>query len=150
MKILVLSDSHSRFLSDINFNSYDYIFHAGDYGSSKNERESLKNCYFVDGNCDWGKNKEILTNVFNKNIYLTHGDIYHVKYHLNSLIYKSIENKANITIFGHTHEPTFFIQDNILFINPGAYMDGYYVIIDDISINFYKDGFLKRKFDYKW
>jgi len=150
MKILVLSDSHSRFISDIDFNKYDYIIHAGDFGASKDVLEKLNNCFYVCGNCDWGKNKERLIEINNKNIYLTHGDLYHVKYHLNSLIYKAIENKANIAIFGHTHEPTIFVQDNILFINPGAYIDGYYAIITDNAIEFYKDGFLKRKFDYKW
>ena len=150
MKILVLSDSHSRYLEDIHFEDYDYVFHCGDYGRSKELLERTNNLYFVAGNCDWANNKEVLVDIFNKKVYMTHGDLYHVKMHVNSLIYKALENKANICLYGHTHQQALFIRDNILFINPGAYEDGSYVIIDDNCVSFYYNDVLKRKFDYKW
>ena len=149
MKILVLSDSHSRML-DIDFNKYDYVFHCGDFGSSKSDLMRNNNTYYVCGNCDFGNNKEVFININNKNIFMTHGDLYHVKSHMNSLIYKAIELKSNICLFGHTHELSLFERDNILFINPGAYIDGYYAIIDDNKISFYRYNSLIKEYNYKW
>jgi len=150
MKILVLSDSHRRYIDDIDFSKYDYVFHCGDYGVSRDVLENNQNLYYVAGNCDFGNNKEVLVNILNKKIYMTHGDLYHVKYHFNSLIYKAIENEANICLFGHTHEQKIFVRDNILFINPGAYQDGFYAEIEDDGIYFYYNSSLRKKFDYKW
>ena len=47
MKILVLSDSHRRYLDDIKFNEFDYIFHCGDYGPSKPVLENNNNIYYI-------------------------------------------------------------------------------------------------------
>ncbi len=150
MKILVLSDSHSRFIDDIDFSSYDFVFHCGDYGRSKALLDNTNNLYYVAGNCDYANNKEVFVNIFNKNIYMTHGDLYHVKLHFNSLVYRAIEKNANICLFGHTHERCIFVQDGILFINPGAYNDDSYAEILDDGIYFYQNGTLIKKFDYKW
>ena len=150
MKILVLSDSHYRFIDDIEFDKYDYVFHCGDYGKSKEILNNTNNVYYVAGNCDWDNNKEVLVDISGKKVYMTHGDLYHVKMHMNSLIYKALENNANICFFGHTHEQAIFERDNILFINPGAYQDGFYVVIEDDGIYFYYNNTLRRKFDYKW
>ena len=150
MKILVLSDSHYRFIDDIDFSKYDYVFHCGDYGKSIQVLESKNNIYYVAGNCDWANNKEVLVEIDNKKIYMTHGDLYHVKEHLNSLVYKALENNSNICLFGHTHEQQVFQRDNIIFINPGAYVDGFYAVILDDGIYFYYYDKLRKKFDYKW
>ena len=79
MRILVLSDSHSRLVDDIKFNKYDFVIHCGDYGNSY---EILKNnnVIFVRGNCDYqGDNERIIT-INNKKILILHGDLYNVKY----------------------------------------------------------------------
>ena len=135
MKILILSDNHYKDL-DIK-NKYDYIIHAGDYG---NMYEYLinNNILFVSGNCDYLGERERIININNKKIFLTHGDKYRVKETMNSLYYKALSLKCDIVIFGHTHIPFCTLNDNILFINPGAYKEGYYVIIKDDKISFYR------------
>jgi len=148
MRILILSDSHSSYL-DIPFNNYDYVIHCGDYG---NNYEYLKenNVLFVRGNCDYEGAKQIITEIKNKKILITHGDLYNVKYHYNSLVYKALESKCDIVFFGHTHRADMFIEDNIIFINPGSYQYLDYVEIIDDNIIFYKDGKKYKNFEYRW
>lgn len=149
MKILILSDSHSRRIDDINFKNYDYIFHLGDYGISKEILES-NNVLYVAGNCDFTGQKDIIKDIGNKRFYITHGDKYNVKYQYNSLIYKALSLDANICLFGHTHNMTYFENDNIIFINPGAYNDGYYVVINDNTLTFYRYDSIIKKIEFKW
>ena len=118
MKILILSDSHSKTINDINFKNYDFIFHLGDYGYSKEILDSNSNCLYVAGNCDFIGQKDIIKDVNNIRFFLTHGDKYNVKYQYNSLIYKALSLDANICLFGHTHHADYFLRDNIIFINP--------------------------------
>jgi len=147
MKILILSDSHYK---DIDIkNKYDYIFHLGDYGNSLDYLEN-NNIIYVKGNCDYYGDKDRIIEINNKKIFLTHGDKYRVKESYNSIYYKALSINSNIVLFGHTHYQTVFIENNILFINPGAYKDGYYVIIDDNYINLYLDDYLIKRIDYRW
>lgn len=150
MKILILSDSHSKTINDINFKNYDFVFHLGDYGYSKEILDSNSNCLYVAGNCDFIGQKDIIKDINNIRFFLTHGDKYNVKYQYNSLIYKALSLDANICLFGHTHHADYFLRDNIIFINPGAYNDGNYVIIDDNNITFYKYSNIIKKIEFKW
>ena len=148
MKILILSDNHSRRI-DFNLNEYDYVIHCGDYGD---EDSILDGCgaLYVRGNCDYRGPKEILTNILGKNVLITHGDLYNVKYHYNSLVYKALEKKCDFVFFGHTHRADMFIEDNIIFINPGSYQNGFYVLISDDRIDFYRYDEIYKSFDYRW
>lgn len=145
MKILVLSDSHSKVVT-MDTTEYDYIIHCGDYGCSKLKKEVL----YVRGNCDLDGPKEICTEIENRKVYITHGDLYRVKFGYDRLRYRALELKANLCFFGHTHRADMFIMDDIIFINPGAYQNGYYVIIDEESIGFYLDKKCYKKFEFKW
>ena len=147
MKILILSDNHMRDIK-LKFNKYDYVIHCGDYG---NCYDMLNNfTLVVRGNCDYEGPKEIITNINNKEVLITHGDMFNVKYHYNSLIYRAIEKKINVVFFGHTHRQDMFVEDNIIFINPGSYQNGDYVEIDDEHIYFYRDDSLFKRYDYRW
>ncbi len=146
MKILVLSDIHSMNLN-LNLCDFDYIICAGDIGNS-NILDYTN--YVVKGNCDSYGNLNLKFQINNKNIFLTHGHLYNVKNQYNSLIYKAKEENANICIFGHTHYQESFIIDDILFINPGAYMDLSYVIIDEYNIYYYKFNKLVKKEEFIW
>lgn len=148
MKILILSDNHSRMI-DLNLDLYDYIIHCGDYGDIDDILDKY-NAYYVRGNCDYRGPKEIFVNIDNKNILITHGDLYNVKYHYNSIVYKALEKKADFVFFGHTHRADMFIEDNIIFINPGSYQNGNYVVIEDNKINFYRYDEVYKSFDYRW
>lgn len=148
MRILVLSDNHHKKL-DFNFNNYDYVIHCGDYGNSLEDLRN-NNIYFVKGNCDFYGNNDNTFYIDNKKIYITHGNLYNVKYHYNNLIYRALEVEADICFFGHTHRQDLFIDNKILFINPGSYMDGCYIEINDDYILLYKNNELVKKTKYKW
>lgn len=148
MKILVLSDSHH---SNINLGkiSYDIAIHCGDYGNSYDYLVN-NNIHFVRGNCDFKgeKEKELIIN--NKKIYFTHGHMYNVKMTYNIIIYKASSLDASICLFGHTHNPDVFLIDNILFLNPGSYADGFYAIIEDDSVSIFLNNKIYKKINYKW
>ncbi len=142
MKILIISDSHNNSLDNINFKSYDYIIHCGDYGKSLNTIIK-NNIIFVKGNCDNFGNNESIIYINDKKIYINHGNDYNVKYSYERLIYRALELNANIVLFGHTHKQIVFYEENILFINPGNY-PSYYVELNDNDIILYNNNIEKH------
>lgn len=146
MKLLIISDSH-RYSLDIDFSKYDYIIHCGDYGSSL-ELLKTNNALYVKGNCDLDGNDEIALNINNKKVFITHGNKYNVKYDYERLIYRALEVCADIVFFGHTHNQIAFVEEDILFINPGNYPDFYVEIVDN-DIILHSNGFEKH-INYRW
>ena len=148
MRILVLSDNHYINLN-FDYSKYDYVIHCGDYG---NEYANLTNnkAYFVKGNCDIRGTKEKNFTIDNKVIYITHGDLYNVKNNLNTIIYKAMSLGANVCCFGHTHIPNVFVIDNILYLNPGSYKDGYYAEITDENVVIYCNNKEYKNIEYRW
>lgn len=144
MKILILSDSHRRFLK-LNLADYDYVIHAGDRG----DLEFDDNVYYVRGNCDITGRDELNISIGDIRFFITHGHLYNVKYKMDNLIYRGMEQKANIVIFGHTHHQEVFKEKKILFINPGAYENGDFMVIDGKDLLIYKDDKLWRKINYE-
>ena len=146
MRILVISDSHFSDISKINKSEYDMIIHAGDYGFSKKKLDAL-GAKYVKGNCDMYGDKHLLFYYQNKKIFVSHGDLENVKFNDLKIVYKALEYRANICIFGHTHKQTVFESDNILFINPGNYPNSYIVITETGLELHTKEGmkFLERK-----
>ena len=68
--------------------------------------------------------------------------------YINNLFYKALESNANIVFFGHTHNPTYFMEKGILFLNPGFYPYSYIEIIDgDIYFIIEQK---KMKIKFKW
>ncbi len=146
MRLLVISDSHHTPL-DLDVSNYDAIFHCGDYGAS--ESYLLKNnINFVKGNCDSKGDSSLLLYQFGKRIFVTHGHIENVKYGLDRLVYKALEKKADFCFFGHTHQVTCFQEENVFFINPGAYPESYVEITED-KILIYKKKTV-HPISYRW
>ena len=141
MKILILSDNHYKDLNDINYNNYDYVVHAGDYGNSLIDLE-LNNVIFVRGNCDSSGPIDENFEINGKKFYLTHGHYYDVKNGYERLILRGTLKNVNFVIFGHTHRPDLVLQEGIVYINPGSYQNGYYVELTDKHISFFY-GFMK-------
>lgn len=145
MKILVLSDSHNKKIG-LDFKSYDCVIHCGDYGQSNFENS----IFYVRGNCDFRGIKERVERIFGKKVLITHGDLYQVKYGLDKIVYRALELQCDVCFFGHTHCADVFVESKILFLNPGAYKDGYYACIDENKISLYKDGACYKILEYKW
>lgn len=147
MKILVLSDSHLTNLNKISFSEYDYVIHCGDYGRHI-DILNTNNVLFVRGNCDDFGDKYLKKELFGRRILVTHGDLENVKYGYTRLIYRALEGKSNIVLFGHTHRPIYFYEENILFLNPGSYPDSYIEIINNDI--FFITNNKRIKIEYKW
>ncbi|MDE6241584.1 MAG: metallophosphoesterase [Anaeroplasmataceae bacterium] len=147
MKILVLSDSHHTSLETLDFEKFDAVIHCGDYGNSL-ASFNHRNVFFVKGNCDIYGEDALLLELFGKKVYVTHGNQENVKYGLDRLIYRALEKEADVILFGHTHQQMCFIEEGILFLNPGSYPNGYIVILDE-EIQLYQEGKIKSVL-YRW
>lgn len=147
MKLLILSDSHSASLSSFDFEKYDMIFHCGDYGKEIFTLEQA-HIYFVKGNCDTIGQESLILDCYGKRIWLTHGHKENVKYDIDRLIYKALEHNVDVVFFGHTHVSACFVEEGILFINPGSYPTSF-VEIDEEKITIYINQ-TKKTITYRW
>lgn len=128
MLVGVLSDTHGS-VSAIEaclskMRDVQLILHAGDYfeDAQKIAAKLGIKVVGVTGNCDYmvkGPSEEMVM-AGGRRIYLTHGHQYQVKRDLFLLIKRARTLRADVAVFGHTHVPTVFQRDGILFINPGS------------------------------
>lgn len=118
MKCLVFSDSHGsaygiRRALNIHPDA-EVIFYLGD-GLSDLEsfiQDKTKMWIAVRGNCDFSallgdtmvKKTDSIT-LLGTRIFLTHGDLYGVKYGLDGVMRLAVDHNADIVLFGHTHMP---------------------------------------------
>jgi len=145
IKILVCSDSHGAKDSIeklIESNDFDFFFFLGDGLQDLGSYQNLESLFAVKGNCDFfsTEQSQIITNISSKKILALHGNGHGVKYGLGALIKYAKEVKADIVLFGHTHN---FLADNIddiWFFNPGSLKNGSYLVvnIDNDSVTFNK------------
>lgn len=141
MRILVVSDTHGDFYSFKKAveaqRAADVIIHCGD---SRNELDEIKLLYpekvviAVKGNCDFASSLPLTEErVFeNKKLFITHGHAYNVKMTMYNLCCAAREHKADIVIFGHTHNAIAEYDDGLYILNPGS-LNGYnasYAYID--------------------
>lgn len=127
MKIGIVSDTH-RMTKYIDkaipyLKSCDLIVHAGDNYSDARYiyTETSVPVMGVVGNCDYeDAEEEVLFDFANKKFFVCHGHRYDVKYGINSLRTKAEREKADIVVFGHSHETFSEVIDGVLYINPGS------------------------------
>ncbi|MBO1515085.1 metallophosphoesterase [Metabacillus bambusae] len=126
MKVLIMSDSHglTTEIDDIknrHINEVDFMLHCGDSELS-GESSELIAFKGVKGNCDYGSNlpDEIIEELGDYTLYMTHGHLYNVKATLMNLKYRALEINAKIACYGHSHIAGAEIIDGVLFINPGS------------------------------
>jgi putative phosphoesterase len=133
MKIAILSDTHVKKHSDKLFKfidnlskESDMIIHAGDYVSSNivSKLREHKNFVGVWGNNDKGYIRDLLKEKmiipvegYRIGLYHGHGKS---KSTLESAYDEFIEDKVDIIIFGHSHQPLILTKNKILMINPGS------------------------------
>ncbi|MBQ7653411.1 MAG: metallophosphoesterase [Clostridia bacterium] len=133
-KILVFSDSHGyKEGVDLLFNridEFDYVYFLGDgYGDVEDYRNAFPDkVEAVLGNCDryFDGTTAIVNKVEGVTFLLTHGHEYHVKHTYDLLLYTAEKKNADCVLFGHTHYPADFYQENVRFINPGALGNAYF------------------------
>ncbi len=125
--ILIFSDTHGnrtalRKAYHI-MKETDFIFHLGDGARDMMEFSDIfDKLYAVDGNCDLGVtgSREMVVEIEDRKILLTHGDIYGVKRGTDFLLSYAKKLGVDIVLYGHTHSKSIVEKDNILMINPGS------------------------------
>lgn len=128
MRAGVLSDTHGDLeiakVALTQMGKIDLLLHAGDH-----YRDALALAktvpvpvHAVVGNCDWDfmKPVDVLLEIDNQKIWLTHGHKYGVKSANNKLLTEAIKNKIDIVVYGHTHIPIAEFRQGVLLFNPGS------------------------------
>ncbi len=141
MKLLVFSDSHgmSLYMREAiqRHTDADAVLFCGDGADDVALMRALfpeKAFYSVRGNCDLGSDLplEQTLDLGGARIFLAHGHTLHVKFGLWQAKYTAREKKANLLLFGHTHEALSEYDDGLYIVNPGS-ISGYtptYAVID--------------------
>ena len=127
-KLIILSDSHgnmkgvSELLPLIAEN--DLVIHLGDGAGDMREARELypEKVYACAGNCDFFSPlpTEGELEVENLKIYFCHGHKYGVKSDLSRLIDEAKRRKADVVLYGHTHQAAITQAEGITLINPGS------------------------------
>lgn len=128
MIIGVISDTHKHIhyidKAMEKLRNVDMIIHLGDNISDVKEMEKKYKgkIISVNGNCDFnfeGKD-EIIMEIENKKVLITHGHHYGVKESLLRLRYRAEEIGADLVLYGHTHISKIDFENGIFFVNPGS------------------------------
>ena len=124
-KIVVLSDTHRNYaaiekLLPIMLES-DYVFHLGDHDLDimRLHGKLQDKLYTVKGNCDGG-GEDLILEVEDLKILLTHGDKYSVKNSNLNLLFRAKEIDVDVVFYGHTHNAVIEKEQGVTFINPGC------------------------------
>ncbi|MDT8859479.1 metallophosphoesterase [Alkalihalobacillus sp. MEB130] len=126
MKAFIISDSHGwgvelQKVIQRHRNDVDLLIHCGDSELSA-EDEALRGVKVVRGNCDFGVDfpEDRTEKVDGVTIYVTHGHLYNVKMTHVPLSYRAEEKGAQIACFGHSHVAGAFVENGVVYINPGS------------------------------
>ena len=141
MRILVVSDTHKdRYAlrkAILSQSTAEVVIHLGD-GADEADDMKLnfpeKMFLQVRGNCDWGSMLPIFGDITleGKHIFYTHGHNYSVKYGMYQVCATAHDHKADILLFGHTHQAMTDYEDGLYMMNPGSLngSQGTYGILD--------------------
>lgn len=132
MKLLVFSDTHGvpLFMQEAlqQHRTADAVIFLGDGMRNIPEMQALfpeMAFYAVRGNCDFdGGPDKLVLDLDGARIFCTHGHLYNVKSGLYSVVCAAREEKANLLLFGHTHQSLELYEDGLHIMNPGA-ISGY-------------------------
>lgn len=133
MKIAILSDTHVKKHNDKLFKlidnlskEADMIIHAGDYVSSSVVSKLREHSNFIGvwGNNDKGSIRDLLKEKiivpvegYKVGLYHGHGDS---KNTLQRAYDEFTDDKVDIIVFGHSHQPLILTKNKVLMLNPGS------------------------------
>ena len=126
-KILVFSDSHgnvNNMILAVEQNNPDRIIHLGDCWTDAHD---LKRRFpeipmeQVPGNCDYSQEFQVrILLIEGKRIMICHGHTYNVKMGYLNIQMGAQEKRADIVLFGHTHQVFYEYHNGIFMMNPGS------------------------------
>ena len=129
MRVAVFSDTHGRtdwMLDAVRRFQPDVLCHLGDYDrdavSLLNAFPSLP-LYSVCGNCDYSPiaPPTLTIQLGPVRAFLTHGHLFGVDFsNVHRLVYAAQEQKAQLALFGHTHQPFHEDYGGVKVVNPGT------------------------------
>lgn len=139
LRILIVSDTHGRTdrLEKVlaQAPAYEWLIHAGDHAAddwdviAANVREAGRTLLNVCGNCDATGSADVERTFDALGVpgLLLHGHTMQVKTSPLPLFYRAREAGAKWVVYGHTHTPTLYVEEDIVFLNPGSlsYPRGY-------------------------
>ena len=146
MKIAVLSDTHVGSVKSLpvkltnSLSCVDLIVHAGDFTTKEvlDDLKQLGEVKAVHGNMDSVTLKTILAakevmSIGNKRIGITHGwgPPWGIEEKVRSVF---AQDKVDVIVYGHSHEPQNKVIDGILFFNPGKASSSFGIITIDEDI----------------
>lgn len=128
MKIMVVSDTHGRhdyLKRALAFEqSVDRILHLGDLEGGEEEICQMISCPvdMVKGNMDSLSDlkEEIMIQADGHMILMLHGHHMCLSSGKEKLYKKAVDSKADIVLFGHTHQPALEKYEGITLMNPGS------------------------------
>lgn len=128
MKLLIFSDSHgelTRMEEAVRAEKPDYVFHLGDHDRDAEdlaERFPTLAVTAVCGNCDYRSDSPDtrLITLGGLRFFLCHGHTLGVKSSLLRASYAALSKRADVLLFGHTHEPHLEERRGLILMNPGA------------------------------
>lgn len=128
MKYLIISDSHGskeelfQVLNRHN-DDVDLIIHCGDSELPYDDFLRFKKLLIVGGNCDFDEKyqNEITYEQAGITVFATHGHLHNVKTSAVNLSYRAEELGAQLVCFGHTHIAVTFMENGVIYLNPGSF-----------------------------
>ena len=129
MKVLVFSDSHGAIhgMEDALALHPDagHVLFLGDGVRAAEELAYLypeRQFHLLAGNCDFSSQQpsEALWVLNGVRIFACHGHTLRVKYGLEPAIRRARDEKAQVLLFGHTHEAYSEYRDGLYILNPGS------------------------------
>ena len=129
LRILVVSDTHRDAAAlrraILSQPAAQAVIHLGD---GIDEAEEIKPEFpekmflMARGNCDWGCHQpwEGVAEFSGKRIFYTHGYTYNVKYGTYEVKAAARDRKADVLLFGHTHEAFTDYDGGLYVMNPGS------------------------------
>lgn len=135
MRILVVSDSHGdAYALERAVDAQPtarVVIHLGDGAREAADAAEMfpdRTFYQVRGNCDWSGSCDApytrQETLGGKSVFFTHGHLYDVKMGLYRAVCAARERKADILLFGHTHEPLEEYDEGLYILNPGSLSRG--------------------------
>lgn len=129
MRILVVSDTHGNEANlkraVLSQPQAELVIHLGDGEEEANRVKTAfpeKMFLQVRGNCDWGSSLPYTGEYMaqDKKLFFTHGHLFGVKSGLYTVTCAAREQKAQILLFGHTHQALCDYEDGLYLLNPGS------------------------------
>lgn len=130
--IAVVSDTHRDTYAIGNvlkkIQKADVLIHLGDNVKDAvdlSQKFHGKTIY-VKGNCDFSPSveAELIEEIENKRILITHGHNFGVKQGLSLLKQRAQFEQVHIALYGHTHVSSMIYEGGVWYINPGSAWEG--------------------------